>query len=169
LLTERAEQLALSSDGSTRELGAGILNETAGVESVVASTDAIPADAPAQPTPFRDYSATGGYAPVPVEPTPTDAPPAETPQPDWRQTLWLNHGCPVAVLYGDDGQMQCSACGIDFKSSSAEHIATRLGARKQQAEAERDLLRHAVDEANKLVVDLRTLLWDAAGANRSRA
>lgn len=24
-----------------------------------------------------------------------------------RKWLWLNHGCPIAALYGDDGEMQC--------------------------------------------------------------
>jgi hypothetical protein len=33
--------------------------------------------------------------------------------------------------------------------------------RAEQAEAERDLLRNTVDEANCLVVDLRTALWEA--------
>jgi len=25
-----------------------------------------------------------------------------------REFLWLNHGCPISHLYGDDGEMQCS-------------------------------------------------------------
>lgn len=25
-----------------------------------------------------------------------------------RLWLWLNHGCPVSVLYGDDGELQCA-------------------------------------------------------------
>lgn len=32
-----------------------------------------------------------------------------------RRLLWLRHGCPLSVLYGDDGEMQCSNCSIDFK------------------------------------------------------
>lgn len=36
-----------------------------------------------------------------------------------RQLLWLNHGCAVSTLYGDDGEMQCSKCGIDFKRMPA--------------------------------------------------
>jgi len=32
-----------------------------------------------------------------------------------RERWWLTHGCPVSMLYGDDGEMQCSTCGADFK------------------------------------------------------
>ena len=35
-----------------------------------------------------------------------------------REWIWLNHGCPISVLYGDDGEMQCSCNkhrSIDFK------------------------------------------------------
>lgn len=32
-----------------------------------------------------------------------------------RRMLWLHHGCSVAALYGDDGEMSCGACRIDFK------------------------------------------------------
>ena len=33
-----------------------------------------------------------------------------------RLWLWLSHGCPPGMLYGDDGEMQCHApgCGVDF-------------------------------------------------------
>ena len=43
-----------------------------------------------------------------------------------RKLLWLRHGCPFHALYGDDGEMQCSACGIDFKRASAEYIERRF-------------------------------------------
>jgi hypothetical protein len=39
-----------------------------------------------------------------------------------RELLWLNHGCPVSTLYGDDGEMQCGKCGIDFKLMPAAEI-----------------------------------------------
>ncbi len=32
-----------------------------------------------------------------------------------RQMLWLSHGCPISALYGDDGEMHCGSCMIDFK------------------------------------------------------
>jgi len=43
-----------------------------------------------------------------------------------RKLLWLRHGCPPHGLYGDDGEMQCSACGIDFKRASAKYIERRF-------------------------------------------
>lgn len=39
-----------------------------------------------------------------------------------RKWLWLVHGSPVHSLYGDDGEMQCSDCGLDFKRDSVEHL-----------------------------------------------
>jgi hypothetical protein len=39
-----------------------------------------------------------------------------------KRLLWLRHGCPVSSLYGDDGEMQCGQCGIDFKRSTAGQI-----------------------------------------------
>jgi organic radical activating enzyme len=39
-----------------------------------------------------------------------------------RRTLWLRHGCPINALYGDDGEMQCGKCGIDFKRMTVPEI-----------------------------------------------
>jgi len=40
-----------------------------------------------------------------------------------RMLLWLRHGCGrISHLYGDDGEMQCSKCGIDFKRTKASEI-----------------------------------------------
>jgi hypothetical protein len=50
-----------------------------------------------------------------------------------RKLLWLRHGCSFSALYGDDGEMQCSACGIDFKRAPAEDIEAqweRIGLRR---------------------------------------
>ena len=43
-----------------------------------------------------------------------------------RQLLWLRHGCGIMHLYGDDGEMQCSRCLIDFKRDSPEAIKQRF-------------------------------------------
>lgn len=43
-----------------------------------------------------------------------------------REILWLRHGC--TVLYGDDREMQCGHCVIDFKRDSPERIAKRFAA-----------------------------------------
>lgn len=43
-----------------------------------------------------------------------------------RELLWLQHGCHSAALYGDDGEMQCLACLIDFKRNTVESIEKRF-------------------------------------------
>ena len=43
-----------------------------------------------------------------------------------RRGLWINHGCSPAALYGDDGQMQCGACLLDFKADPLLHLMLRL-------------------------------------------
>lgn len=47
-----------------------------------------------------------------------------------RELLWLRHGCSIHKLYGDDGEMQCHHCQIDFKRDNAEKISrifTKIG------------------------------------------
>ena len=43
-----------------------------------------------------------------------------------KRQVWLTHGCPMPALYGDDGEMACNACGIDFKRWTVERILARL-------------------------------------------
>jgi len=50
-----------------------------------------------------------------------------------RRLLWIRHGCPIHALYGDDGELQCHACMLDFKRDSAQRIDetfTAIGMRK---------------------------------------
>lgn len=47
-------------------------------------------------------------------------------EPEVRQGFWLNHGCSLATLYGDDGEMQCNACHIDFKREPLARICMLL-------------------------------------------
>ncbi len=42
-----------------------------------------------------------------------------------RKMLFLRHGCGFVSLYGDDGEMQCSECILDFKRMSIEDIQKR--------------------------------------------
>lgn len=52
-----------------------------------------------------------------------------------RDWLWLNHGCPAAVLYGDDGERQCNALAhgpLDFKRDALEVLIGRLLTSQQQ-------------------------------------
>ncbi len=41
-----------------------------------------------------------------------------------RKLLWLHHGC--KNLYGDDGELQCAKCGLDFKRDQIETIKHTL-------------------------------------------
>jgi hypothetical protein len=41
-----------------------------------------------------------------------------------RELLWMRHGC--VGLYGDDGEMQCSQCNLDFKRASPANIKNRF-------------------------------------------
>lgn len=43
-----------------------------------------------------------------------------------RELLWLRHGCSISALYGDDGEMQCGHCLIDFKRSPVAKIEDRF-------------------------------------------
>jgi len=50
-----------------------------------------------------------------------------------RRLLWLRHGCPLPALYGDDGEMSCGRCGIDFlrwKPVAIHNKFTSLGMEK---------------------------------------
>lgn len=53
-----------------------------------------------------------------------------------RMLLWARHGC--SALYGDDGEMQCSHCMIDFKRDSADYIE-----RKWYTENEKAIMEYA--------------------------
>jgi hypothetical protein len=41
-----------------------------------------------------------------------------------RQMLWIRHGC--TGLYGDDGELQCSKCMIDFRRDPIQKIEARF-------------------------------------------
>ncbi len=43
-----------------------------------------------------------------------------------RRLLWFRHGCSHPALYGDDGQMDCNSCIIDFKDTPAKDIESRF-------------------------------------------
>lgn len=43
-----------------------------------------------------------------------------------RKLLWLRHGCSIHLLYGDDGEMQCGVCKIDFKRLPSSEIDARF-------------------------------------------
>jgi hypothetical protein len=43
-----------------------------------------------------------------------------------RKIWWLNHGCSISSLYGDDGELQCSNCMIDFQRDTFEEITDKI-------------------------------------------
>lgn len=43
-----------------------------------------------------------------------------------RKLLWLRHGCPSHTLYGDDGEMQCGQCMLDFRRMDVRDIEARF-------------------------------------------
>lgn len=43
-----------------------------------------------------------------------------------RELLWYRHGCDHHALYGDDGEMQCNQCMIDFKRDPAIEIKDKF-------------------------------------------
>lgn len=43
-----------------------------------------------------------------------------------RRLLWLHHGHSGPAIYGDDGEMQCHECPLDFRRDSTRHIEQRI-------------------------------------------
>lgn len=61
-----------------------------------------------------------------------------------RRMLWLRHDADhFSALYGDDGEMACNSCGIDFLRFTAEEIEEafiRIGMAKFLASKSNELL-----------------------------
>lgn len=58
---------------------------------------------------------------------------AEAAEAELRMTWWMNHGCRPSAQYGDDGEMSCGCCAIDFKRMPLDEIRERM----QNASVER--------------------------------
>jgi hypothetical protein len=43
-----------------------------------------------------------------------------------RELLFLTHASEGHYLYGDDGEMQCNACGCDFKRDSPQQLNEKI-------------------------------------------
>jgi hypothetical protein len=72
----------------------------------------------------------------------------------FRESLWLGHGCDA--LYGDDGEMQCPRCGIDFKRTPIAGpggIAGRIKERKVAA-AERSGAEASNHDARRACIEI---------------
>jgi hypothetical protein len=69
-------------------------------------------------------------------------------QKEFRRMLWQRHGC--RGLYGDDGEMQCGKCMLDFKRDSAEHISAVFHQKGLEAKARlQECLKKAQDSINR--------------------
>lgn len=60
-----------------------------------------------------------------------------------RMLLWLKHG-DKHVLYGDDGEMQCNTCWIDFKRDPIERIEAIFN--KKAIEAANEIISKELDK-----------------------
>jgi len=56
-----------------------------------------------------------------------------------RRMWWFNHGCEFSALYGDDGEMQCGSCLIDFKRDTVETIGERILSNALKSISQEDL------------------------------
>jgi hypothetical protein len=56
-----------------------------------------------------------------------------------RKLLWINHGCSISDLYGDDGEMQCHRCKLDFKRDSIKKVERIFQMRVEKELFEHDL------------------------------
>lgn len=68
------------------------------------------------------------------------------------EDMWINHGCSMDALYGDDGEMQCGNCVIDFKRMPLLAIFKRLAILSEGRERARctgilEPYRHKCDES----------------------
>ncbi len=62
--------------------------------------------------------------------------------------LWFNHGCDNRAMYGDDGEMQCGNCVMDFKRQPLEEIIKKLSANhKEELKLERKKVLDEVEQA----------------------
>jgi predicted transglutaminase-like cysteine proteinase len=71
-----------------------------------------------------------------------------------RKLLWLNHG--HSQLYGDDGEMQCHECGLDFKRDPVARIAEVF--EKEKWETIKKLADEHWKEVQRLEEQVKTLM-----------
>lgn len=90
-----------------------------------------------------------------------------------RRLLWLRHDkhcCAGPALYGDDGEMQCKVCGIDFKRMTPAEIENRFteqGVAKLaalQAKAENPWRVHQCEGSRECPDGLECEIWQRVQA-----
>jgi hypothetical protein len=80
------------------------------------------ASLPDAPTPEPTHDTKNGIPPIKLGP--------------WRRVMALRHGCNQSALYGDDGELQCKECGVDFARMEPNEIDSRwmmLGRKRLQS------------------------------------
>lgn len=78
-----------------------------------------------------------------------------------REYLWVNHGCSVATLYGDDGEMSCAICRTDFKRDpvgklivvSIKRLQSLLAEREKEVEGLKPMAEWVVSEWPETTAD----------------
>ncbi len=68
-----------------------------------------------------------------------------------RQYLWLSHG--HVGLYGDDGEMQCGICHVDYKRDDINLLVGRAWAAWEQDNLKRCAAQPGTPDAHKLIAD----------------
>jgi len=83
----------------------------------------------------------------------------------WRRVLAFSHPCVAqnTALYGDDGELCCNACFIDFRRDSLDEIETKIVSLAQKRE-EGHAARKAEIERKAKIEALKNLphqwLWE---------
>ena len=73
-----------------------------------------------------------------------------------RKFMWVNHGCSPHALYGDDGEMQCGNCLLDFKRMPIKELNKSIvkeRIKRMRANQEQSTEPVQVDEDTKNVID----------------
>lgn len=84
-----------------------------------------------------------------------------------REWLWLNHGCPISTLYGDDGEKQCTGAAHPALDFNRDDLVRLVEAMKHATERERDEWRQKYhndktvwcEENDRLRALLREVEW----------
>ncbi|HEX2594712.1 MAG TPA: hypothetical protein VHL34_24630 [Rhizomicrobium sp.] len=104
-----------------------------------------------------------------------------------RCEWWLGHGCDIAALYADDGEMQCSACRKDFlrddlltlrlhvqdrRLTRAAEALTDSGEAARPAQGTTPELDHVLDWVGRMIARMGEVAktdWDAGYITALRA
>lgn len=80
--------------------------------------------------------------------------PRETDEKSLRRMLAFTHGCPLVALYGDDGELSCRDCRIDFRRDTPDEIDRKL-VERGKARLEKELTEGEPRETDTVLVVMR--------------